>query len=556
MIKKIWDKISVNILQHKITSIILAIAVLTIGYYGYGKLNGTGGINQYVLAAVQKGMLVSSVSGSGQVSASDQVEIKSKSSGQISYIAVKEGQWVGAGTLLIKLDAKDAEKTVRDAQINLESAKLSMEKLKQSSADMARLGEDSFNAISDTFLDLPAVMSGANIIINGSTLSAQQSNLGFYKDFVYSQDQDQVAIFISAAVNDYNIAREKYDKVLTVYKDTNRYSAASATSDLLNQTVDLTKAIAQALKSEQNLLDYLNDYVSMHNTKMIPQLINTYRNNLQTYIGQTNNHISSLISMQNTIKNAPLDISSQELSIKQRENALLDAQENLANYYIRAPFSGVVAKINVKVGDSASASVVTFITHQKIAQISLNEVDIAKIKIGQKTTLTFDAVPDLTITGEVAQIDTIGVVTQGVVTYNVKIAFDTQDDRIKPGMSVSAAIITDTEQDILLVPNSAVKSQGGDYYVEILNSPDNLMLASIAQNQNVTLTTLPTKQSVQIGGSNDLMTEISGGLKEGDIIIARTITTSVPTQTQQTSSSFRIPGIGGNNPRSTGGMGR
>jgi HlyD family secretion protein len=529
MIKQFWNKILTKTKQHKVVSIVLAVIILGGGYYAYGKLNSGSAGTQYVLATVEKGTLVASVSGSGQVLVSNQVDIKPKVSGDVVYISVKEGQEVGAGTLLVQLDAQDAQKAIRDAQINLDSAKLSLDKLKQSTADPDKIHEDSFNTISNTFLDLPTVISGAETVINGSTLSSSQSNLGFYKDFVYSSDQDQATLFVSAASNDYAVARSQYDETLMLYKNTSRYASSTTTLDLLNKITDTTKSIAQALKSEQSLLDYLVDYTSKHSGKVLPTLVNTYRNNLQTYIGQVNNHLSDLINIQNTIKNTPLDINSQELSIKQRENALLDAQEKLADYYIRAPFSGVVAKINVKNGDSASSgtAIITFITRQKLAQISLNEVDIAKAKVGQKATLTFDAIPDLTITGEVAQIDAIGTVTQGVVTYNLQIAFDTQDDRVKSGMSTSAAIITDTKHDVLLVPNAAVKSQGGAYYVEVQDA------------------TTPIRQPVEIGISNDTMTEITSGLKEGNSIVARTVTSSATTQTQQNSSTFRIPGIGG-----------
>ncbi len=525
MFNKIWNKILVNIFQHKIISIILAVVILSGGYYAYGKLISNNGGIQYVFATVEKGALVSSISGSGQVLVSDQVDIKPKVSGDVVYIGVKEGQEVPAWTLLVQLDSQNAQKAVRDAQINLNSAKLSLDKLNQSSASPEKIHEDSFNGISNTFLDLPTVISGAETIINGSTLSNNQSNKGFYTNFVYSYDQDTAALFVSAASNDYAAARSQYDDILVLYKNTSRFASSTTTLDLLNKVTDTAKSIAQALKSEQSLLDYLVDYVSKNSGKSLPALVSTYRSNLQTYIGQVNGHLSDLISIQSTIKNTPLDVSSQELSVKQRENALLDAQEQLADYYIRAPFGGIVAVINVKKGDSVSSgsSVTTFITRKKLAQISLNEVDIAKIKMGQKATLTFDAIPDLTITGEVSQIDAIGTVTQGVVTYNIQIAFDTQDDRVKPGMSVSAAVITDIKQDVLLAPNSAVKSQSGAYYVET-----------------------PLKQPVEIGASNDTMTEITSGLKAGDSVVTRTITISTQSQTTtQQSSNLRIPGMGG-----------
>ncbi len=319
-------------MQHKILSVFLAVVILGGGYYVYGKLFSGTIATQYVLATVEKGTLVSSVSGSGQVLVSNQVDIKPKVSGDVVYIGVKEGQEVGAGTLLMQFDARDAQKTIRDAQINLDSAKLSLDKLKQSTADPDKIHEDSFSTISNTFLDLPTVISGAETVINGSTLSNSQSNLGFYKDFVYSSDQDQAALFISAANNDYAAARSQYDETLMLYKNTSRYANSTTTLNLLNKITDTTKSIAQALKSEQSLLDYLVDYAFKHSGKVLPVLVSTYRGNLQTYIGQVNNHLSDLINIQNTIKNTPLDINSQELSIKQRENTLLDAQEKLTDY--------------------------------------------------------------------------------------------------------------------------------------------------------------------------------------------------------------------------------
>ena len=65
------------------------------------------------------------------------------------------------------------------------------------------------------------------------------------------------------------------------------------------------------------------------------------------------------------------------------------------------------------------------------------------------------------MSGVVTEIDPIGAISQGVVTYDIKINFDVVDERVKPSMSVSAAIITDTKQNVLVVPNSAVKSKNG-----------------------------------------------------------------------------------------------
>jgi HlyD family secretion protein len=201
---------------------------------------------------------------------------------------------------------------------------------------------------------------------------------------------------------------------------------------------------------------------------------------------------------------------------------------------VPAPFSGTIASVPVQKGDNVSSgtTVATIITSQQVATISLNEVDIAKIQLGQKATLTFDAVADLKITGKVAQIDSIGTVSQGVVNYNVKISFDTTDERIKPGMSVSAAIITNIKQDVLIAPNSAVKNQNGSAYVEMF---DNALPAPLAGVQGSPSATPPRQQDVTVGISNDTSTEIISGIKEGDEIVTKTI---LPTTTTMTAPSI------------------
>jgi HlyD family secretion protein len=227
------------------------------------------------------------------------------------------------------------------------------------------------------------------------------------------------------------------------------------------------------------------------------------------------------------------------------QDALDDAEKNLSYCYIYASFDGVVSAVDVQKGDSVSSGTVvaTLITKKMIATVSLNEVDAAKIKVGQKVNLTFDAIEDLTMTGAVADIDTVGTVNQGVVNYNVTISFDTQNDKVKPGMSVSVVIITDAKQDVLLVSSGAVKSKNGDYYVETLSQKWDLTDKTV-QAQGVVSSIPPNQKTVQVGISDNTSTEIISGLSEGDQVVARTSSSSTKT-TQTTSSTQSLFNGGG-----------
>lgn len=586
------------ILGHKIISGFAVTAVIFTFYFVYKSATDTSKQTRYVLAAVAKETIVSSISGSGQVAVLNQLDIKPKISGDIIYVGVKNSQEVKAGAILAEIDSLNAHKAVRDAQINLENAQIALSKLKlNQKADKPKL-EDSvqtaqnnlsqayqngFSDVADAFLDLPNVLTGIRGILYDSTVGANgQINSGAYQNLMDQYNIFKLITMINQADADYNLSAKKYDGNLNIYKSTTRYSNSEQTSSLINETLETAKTMAQSVKDEQNILDTVVLSIKQYqSSRLVPSAIVQYQSDISGYITKLNGHINILTSIQNSVtsnqqslassqraletaqQSNPLDIASEENSVKQRQTALWDAQDDLANYFIRAPFAGVVAKINVKKGDSVSiaAIVATLLGKQRLAEISLNEVDVAKIKIGQKATLTFDAIPGLTITGEVAEIDTIGTIAQGVVTYAVKIVFDTQDERVKPSMSVSAAIVTAVKTDTLVVPNSAVKSQNQGSYVEIPNQGEGQVTgdasgAGLNANGNfssgaasiggIVLKSQPGRQQVEVGVSNDDSTEILSGLKEGDQIIIKSVQPGISQNTQtQTRSLFQVPGTGG-----------
>lgn len=539
-----------KIAKRKFSVGIAALLLVAAGYFGYQKFFGGEGETRYVTAAAKRGELAVSITGTGQVSASNQLDIKPKVSGEVVYIAPFEGKDVGAGTLLAQLDTRDAQKAVRDAEVNLESAKLALEKLrgpegsavprnkKNAEDDLKKAYDDGFTAVANAFLDLPAAITGLKEVLFGTDIASAQNNMNYYADTVKNYDMRSLDYKDSADRN-YQKARSSYDKNFDDYRMTARESGRDAIEALIDETYGATIDLSDAVKSANNLIQFYKDRLVERELKP-NSFADAHLTKLDSYTDKTNTHIAVLLNIRNQIKNykdavlnADLDVKTQELTVKQRENALLDAKEKLSDYYIRAPFAGVVAKIHFKKGDEVSTSLVaaSLITRRKIAEISLNEVDVAGVKTGQKAALTFDAAPGLSVAGEVTSVDSLGTVEQGVVTYTVKIAFESEDERVKPAMSVSAAIVTNKKDGALLVPNSAVKQEGRVSYVEI-------MLEGAEA---------PERRIVETGLSNDNFTEIISELQEGEFVVTRTITSGAQetgTQQQQ-NSGLRIPGLPG-----------
>ncbi|OGI47225.1 hypothetical protein A2121_00520 [Candidatus Nomurabacteria bacterium GWB1_40_6] len=518
------NKIKLYLLSHKVINVIILIVILLLGYWGYGKINDTTGEIRYMMANVGRGNIVSSVVGSGQVSALNQIDIKPDVSGTITYVGVEPGDEVTSGKLLFSLDSTTAQKSVRDAEINLQNAELSLQKLQiqnsneNTDASLTKVYSDGFNAVSTTFLDLPSTLSGIKDLLGETNLSdgaARQSG----NTAINYRDKAESASYVAERA--YNKNKKNFG-ILTYNSEPKDIEAS------INETYNTTQLLAGAIKSLNDYVNYLAEDTGQYDN------FTDYQDTLSEYTNTINSDSSTLLvaktdiqDYKNLLPTNDIDLESALITVTQKENALIDAKQDLADYYIRAPFAGIIASVPVIKGDNASSSTTlgTVITAERVATISLNEIDIARVQLGQKVTLTFDAITDLVLAGKVAEIDSIGTVSSGVVNYNVKISFDTSDERIKPGMTVSADITTETKENVLIVPGSAVKTLNNESFVQIFN-PE-IYLAS--GSQGIASGRTPEQKKVVVGASDDTNVEILSGLQEGEQIVTRTISGATTT---------------------------
>ncbi len=230
-------------------------------------------------------------------------------------------------------------------------------------------------------------------------------------------------------------------------------------------------------------------------------------------------------------------------TVNQRKNVLTDAYQDLADYKIEAPFSGIITGLHFEAGDSISRDEIlaSVITEKLQAEISLNEIDAVKVKKGSSAVLIFDAIGEEEFEGEVSKIDTIGSVNSGVVSYDVVISFETSSELLKPGMSVEVNIEIDKAENVLLISNSMInKKENGTEFV----------LVTSGKNEN-DLEAKITKKNIETGITDDIYTEVLSGLAEGDLIIAQTSTKQSVLKTQDSETKSIMPmGGGGGGDRS------
>jgi len=242
----------------------------------------------------------------------------------------------------------------------------------------------------------------------------------------------------------------------------------------------------------------------------------------------------------------------------QNQQAII-AQENAAvtsdwlsyqqlSAMVTAPTAGTIGDITIVPGmqiTNTTSATTNTVSSQTIASIinpgnpvitvDLSEIDAAKVKSGEKATVTFDALPNKTFTGKVLGINTTGTVSSGVTTYPAIIQLDTADRSILPNMSATANIIVSVKNDVLTVPTSAIQTINNQSMVRVL--------------QGGNMTQIP----VETGIASDTDTEIISGLSEG-----QTVVTSFAAQSGVSSGfspfggNVRFGGFGGGGFRATG----
>lgn len=245
--------------------------------------------------------------------------------------------------------------------------------------------------------------------------------------------------------------------------------------------------------------------------------------------------------------NQSLDIAKQKYA--QADDAITLAQASLNTAWltyeqslptITAPSSGVLSNFTLAPGSVINAvtttssnssttqtvGTITLATGTPQAQVNLTEIDVVNVAAGQKATLTLGAFPDKTFTGKVLAINTSGTSSSGVTSYPTTIVLDSSVPGIYPNMSVSAKIITKVDQNVLLVPSSAIQTANGVSTVRTMNN---------GQLGTVTVT---------LGDSDDTNTVVTSGLSDGDTVVTSVVSPNSTTTSSGGSSIFSS--LGGN----------
>ncbi len=180
---------------------------------------------------------------------------------------------------------------------------------------------------------------------------------------------------------------------------------------------------------------------------------------------------AALASSQELLKSAQAQLGVTEAQIKtaqasvaQKEAVLAQARVDLGRTQIKSPVNGIVIKRAIEKGQTVAASLQApelFIIAQNLREMqveaSIDEADVGRIRTGQKASFTVDAFPGRTFEGQISQVRKAALNVSNVVTYVAVVTFANVDGRLLPGMTANVRVTTDVRDNVLKVPNSALR---------------------------------------------------------------------------------------------------
>lgn len=501
---------------------------------------------QYLTAKVERGNLRNTVTATGTLQAVTTVQVGSQASGTISALFADFNSKVKKGQVVAQLDPSTLRAQVDQAKANLEQARASLVQARAGVAN-SRAGVS----------DAQAKTLAAQSTVQGQTagVSSAQANLAVLKAqsddaLTFLKQQDYL---LKSGV----IAQRDYDMANTAYKAAvARYDQAAA-------------QVNQAVVSQQSAAG--------------------------AGIAQSQ---AQLQQSQAQVQSSQAQVQQAQAQVQQAQAALSLAEINLTHTTIQSPIDGIVVSRDVDVGQTVAASlsaptlftIANNLTEMQVIA-NIDQADIGLVETAKGVQFTVDAFPADNFTGKIQQIRINPVNTQNVVTYNVVIDVSNPEEKLKPGMTTNLTFTIDERNNVLKVPNAALRfrpqdanatsgsngqarqgrqraadaggnaagqspqasGQGGAQ-----NNQSNFAPASapVLPGQTRVVWVLgadgkPQARRIKIGLTDGVSTEVvEGNLQEGELAItSETLSAASKSTTTQTAPGFggaqRTPGAGG-----------
>ena len=440
--------------------ILIVAAVLVAGYFGvqaYRKSQAQQSIEDLQTEIIAKGDLTATVGATGSVRSNQTALLSFQTSGTVDFVHQSLGERVSAGEVLATLKMSSLSSQIILAEAELVSAKRALEDLlysRQASAAAQLALAQAVEALEDA--EYVEYVRQEGYRASSDTIKAAEANLVLANEEV-------------------DVAEQRYEHA------TGDASRALAFSNLI------------AAKKRRDSI----------------------QRNINWYQGSPTDGEQALLDADVAIAEARLADAQREWErmkdgpnpddIRAAEARVAASEATLDLARITAPFAGSITSIDVLVGDQVSPGTPAFriddLSHL-LVDVEISEVDINRIGLNQTVSLVFDAILDQEYEGVVVEIGQVGLSIQGVVSFPVVVEILNGDEAIRPGMTAAVNIVVEKIENVVLIPNRAVRVRDGQRVVYLIKGGEVEIV------------------DVSLGATSDQYSQmIDGDVTEGDSIV-------------------------------------
>ena len=466
--------------------LIVVLAVLLGGFFLYKKKTTSQkrqGDQSVSTATVKRTDISSELTASSALSPKDTYEVTSLVEGEVIEANFEEGDVVEKGQVLYRIDASSMDSDLSSAETSLQRAKESAQTAQSDYAEeTARIAGNTYRSTASGYVKTLYIKEGDKV--NNGTKIAD----------LYDDSVMKITVpFLSGEAAEINVG----DEAAVILEDTGEQISGTVTvvssmEETLsggrlvkNVTVEvsnpggLTTDTAASVKVDGFVCSAEGTFAAKTETTLSVEISGNKSLEIENLLIHEGSYVeknSELFQVtaktaEEYLKEFKDAVESADDNLENAENKLDNTQDSVDDYTITAPISGTVITKNAKVGDKISKSssgtttmAVIYDLSTMTLEMSVDELDVSSVKVGQSVEITADAVEGETFTGTVTNVSLQSSYSNGVTNYPVTVTLD-DTGSLLPGMNVDAKIILDSSENALVIPASALM-RGNRVYVK------------------------------------------------------------------------------------------
>ena len=514
-------------MRHKklliILGFILIVAIIGGRFFVIGGKKATLANQQMIqeFTSVEKGNIELTVTGSGAIESSSTKDVAAEVSAKVKAVNIKVGDIVKKGDILFELDSSDLETQIRNKQKTVTNYQKTVNEYNE---DIKNL-----NVYSDVsgYIKNLTIDTGDEVNKNSKIFEiVDDSYYVFTTNFRYNSNNPiEIGDTVTMMINESFEHMEGTVSKVSDFKEHYEYGGEMQEVEVKVENPGYT---LEGITVSQIAITTKNNLMAISTATFEGLESVSFKCPTSGTVAQLNVNEGSYVTPDTlimTLENEDLyeNLSDAKNSLSDALTELSDIKEDYSFYTITAPIDGVVTSVDVNVDDyvRSESTIAKIVNNTEVKfEISVDELDILDIEIGQEAKVTIDALEETETTpliGHVTEIALEGTNMNSVTSYPVTISLAGSDE-IRMGMNCTTEIVVDSAKDVLVIPVEAVEARRNKYYVTMEDD---------------------TQREIEIGIYDEDYIEIVSGLTEGEKV-------KLPTKILSTSTGNETTEEGGN----------